>query len=76
MINYSVLTIPCTTDAGVQRNIKMSSTSLEKNDQGSNNVLVSDPVNTNYALRSKGRAKCAAGVANFGLSGVRSIVGK
>ncbi|MDD5651377.1 MAG: hypothetical protein PHF86_13340 [Candidatus Nanoarchaeia archaeon] len=76
MTNGTICTIPCTTDAGVERNIKMASTSLEINDYGSTNALVSDPVNSGNARRSRGKTWCIAGVTNFGLPRAKSIVGR
>lgn len=71
----SVQTFALTNDCGVSRNIKNAAVSMEINDQGSD-VLVSEPVNTSYAKRSRGKTNTTAGVVNFGLPNAKSIVGK
>lgn len=63
----SVSQIALSTDAGITRNVKTGSTSLEKNDKGSNNVLVQDPINASKIIRTKNNMKCVAGVSNFGM---------
>lgn len=63
----AVQTFPFTMDAGVLKKVASGSESLEINDVTTGRPLITDPIGSSSATRSRGKVNNVAGITNFGL---------